>query len=525
MDNTGSSPTNFSNFNKDQLYKLASRLATNVNPSEVEAACDAIRAKPTSSDTSTLGKRPSSSSSSSSTTTTSSSPTSQPPIKKSKKNKQRKKKRPFNHSRFRRRHVAIRVCYIGINYHGFAIQDDSLTTVELELYRALEKTCLIEDRVSCKYSRCGRTDTGVSALGQVIGVWVRSKQLCNAADTDTDTNTNTTTQTSTSTSNSSTSPLLSHTNEMDYAAMLNRVLPEDIRCIAWCPVPDHFSARFSCSYRTYRYYFAKRQLNLDLMQQAGTLLTGKHDYRNFCKMDVVNVRNYERELLSCTIHEAMPSTNTGEDLYYIEFKGTAFLWHQVRYMVAVLFLVGAGKENPSVVAWLLDIKNNARKPLYDMASELPLVLYKCGFEEATFMYTKHVVQRLLLNFEKMWNRHAIKGMLSRAFLGGIVNDYVLQEGIECASGGTLADEDPNLKLQQSDYEPLLLQTKSVYQSLSTRQTGMSYEERVDTLSDRKMALRNFHDERKVEALENPDNYDSHRREKAIAGLDKERTKE
>jgi hypothetical protein len=41
MDNTGSSPTNFSNFNKDQLYKLASRLATNVNPSEVEAACDA----------------------------------------------------------------------------------------------------------------------------------------------------------------------------------------------------------------------------------------------------------------------------------------------------------------------------------------------------------------------------------------------------------------------------------------------------------------------------------------------------
>ena len=29
-------------------------------------------------------------------------------------------------------------------------------------------------------------------------------------------------------------------------------------------------------------------------------------------------------------------------------KGTAFLWHQVRCMVAVLFLIGQGLESPSV---------------------------------------------------------------------------------------------------------------------------------------------------------------------------------
>ena len=491
----------------DQLYRLATRLATNVDPAEVQAACDAVRIKPAPDSRQILGKRNKSSSSSSSRTSAGA----PPPTKKIKKNKQkiRKKKRPFDHSRFRLRHVALRICYIGINYHGFAIQDDSLSTVELEVYRALEKTCLIANRATCKYSRCGRTDTGVSALGQVVGVWVRSKQLAIVQD---DVN-----QSSTSTSSSSSVPHLSMEEEMNYAAMLNRVLPEDIRVIAWCPVPEHFSARFSCSYRLYRYYFAKRQLNLAKMLVAGQLLCGKHDYRNFCKMDVINVRNYERELLSFAIREGTPSAGTGEDMYYMEFKGTAFLWHQVRMMVAVIFLVGAEREEPNVVPWLLDVKAHPRKPLYEMASELPLVLYDCGFEEATFTYNQHVMQKLLWNFETMWHRHAMKGMLSRAFAGGIVNDFMVQQQQQQQTAAN-----SRLKMQECDYKPLLIQTKSVYQSLTVRQTGSSYEERVDSLSERKVALRNFHDERKVEANENPDEYKSHRREAALAGLAKER---
>ena len=102
---------------------------------------------------------------------------------------------------------------------------------------------------------------------------------------------------------------------------MNRVLPNDIRVVGWCPVPDHFSARFSCSYRLYRYYFTKRQMDLELMRTGGNHLVGQHDYRNFCKMDVVNVRNYDREVLSFTIAPATPPTNSPEDVYYFEFKG------------------------------------------------------------------------------------------------------------------------------------------------------------------------------------------------------------
>jgi tRNA pseudouridine38/39 synthase len=33
------------------------------------------------------------------------------------------------------------------------------------------------------------------------------------------------------------------TTELNYVYLLNRVLPEDIRVLAWCPVSSHFNAR------------------------------------------------------------------------------------------------------------------------------------------------------------------------------------------------------------------------------------------------------------------------------------------
>lgn len=40
--------------------------------------------------------------------------------------------------------------------------------------------------------------------------------------------------------------------EIDYCGILNRVLPPGVRALAWAPVTEGFSARFSCSDRTYR---------------------------------------------------------------------------------------------------------------------------------------------------------------------------------------------------------------------------------------------------------------------------------
>lgn len=43
---------------------------------------------------------------------------------------------------------------------GFATQDNTTNTVEAEVIQALEKCCLIKDKESSSWSRCGRTDKG-----------------------------------------------------------------------------------------------------------------------------------------------------------------------------------------------------------------------------------------------------------------------------------------------------------------------------------------------------------------------------
>jgi tRNA pseudouridine(38-40) synthase len=45
---------------------------------------------------------------------------------------------------------------------------------------------------------------------------------------------------------------------------LNRVLPAEIRVIAWAPVRPDFSARFDCIEREYKYFFPKGDLDLEV---------------------------------------------------------------------------------------------------------------------------------------------------------------------------------------------------------------------------------------------------------------------
>lgn len=41
------------------------------------------------------------------------------------------------------------------------------------------------------------------------------------------------------------------------------------------------------------------------------------------------------------------------ELCTMTIRGSAFLWHQVRCMVAVLFMIGHGFESPEVCVWHL----------------------------------------------------------------------------------------------------------------------------------------------------------------------------
>ncbi|CAI9609852.1 unnamed protein product [Staurois parvus] len=201
--------------------------------------------------------------------------------------------------------------------------------------------------------------------------------------------------------------------------MLNRVLPADIRVLSWAVVPSTFSARFSCRSRTYRYSFPRAELDVEAMDRAARMLEGTHDFRNLCKMDVANgVMNFIRTVLSARV-EPVPDV-PGEDgpfqLYHLQIKGLAFLYHQVRCIMGVLFLIGQGKEEPEVIKELLNVEKNPCKPQYNMAVEFPLVLYDCQFDEVDWVSEKDVHTITMSHLQRMWTQEAMKTQILRMAL-------------------------------------------------------------------------------------------------------------
>ncbi|CAJ2629785.1 unnamed protein product [Trifolium pratense] len=284
------------------------------------------------------------------------------------------KKKPGYNTKFmshhNKRYVALKVMYFGKRFYGFSAEAQMEPSVESEIFKALERTrLLVGDKKESQYSRCGRTDKGVSSVGNVIALFLRSKLKTSGVN------------------NGSSGEVVSEEQldgELDYVRVINRELPDDIRVLGWCPVPVDFHARFSCLGREYRYFFWKENLNIRAMESAGTKLVGEHDFRNFCKMDAANVHTYVRRITMFEIY-ATDVRYDDNQLWVIKFRGRAFLWHQVRCMVAVLFLIGKGLESPDVIDKLLDTNKIPRKPQYIMASEVPLVLQSCDFENIKFM--------------------------------------------------------------------------------------------------------------------------------------------
>ncbi|KAH8740884.1 hypothetical protein FG386_002819 [Cryptosporidium ryanae] len=258
----------------------------------------------------------------------------------------------------------LKVSYIGTNYFGIAYQrNNEFPTVEGEIYKSLLQLRLIRDFESCDLVRCGRTDRGVHSAGNYISVNLRTR-------------------------NKDLKPY-------NYTEMLNGVLPWDIRILGFCQVRDNFSARFDCSYRIYKYFFPLsyyKQKNpkfpfvtpegVDIMNKAAKQFIGTHDYRRFCKIDI---KNRDHQTYTRTIHEfEIQISNLEESKYAIAtIKGSAFLWHQVRLMIGILFEIGQSKMKPEVISEML--KNyqdkNTGKHSFHMASENGLILWDCVFEE------------------------------------------------------------------------------------------------------------------------------------------------
>jgi tRNA pseudouridine38/39 synthase len=135
-----------------------------------------------------------------------------------------------------------------------------------------------------------------------------------------------------------------------YCTILNRKLPKDIRMLAYANLSSlpYFDARFSCVYREYTYFFHADNLDIDLVRKTAIKFIGEHDFRNFCKADGPNP-DFTRQIFSFDICPASQDS----PVYRSIIKGSSFLYHQVRIMMSILFLVGSQQEQPELVDLLL----------------------------------------------------------------------------------------------------------------------------------------------------------------------------
>ncbi|KAL1692626.1 pseudouridine synthase [Schizophyllum commune] len=260
-----------------------------------------------------------------------------------------------------RRKIALKFCYGGWDYGGLAIQKDRtpLPTVEGKLFGALVRARLVDPKgglEGCGWERCGRTDRGVSAAGQVISLWVRSAL-----------------------SQEELTPAATPTEEHPFTYMINRHLPDTIKVLAWSPVDASFSSRYSCTWRHYKYFFSPVGLDIPAMRAACAYLPGTHDFRNLCKIDPTKqLDQFRRDILHASI-SPVDASNAG-GMHVFDLKGSSFLYHMVRNIMGVLLSIGARLEPPTLLPALMNVAPGCR-PEYMMADALPLTLWDCGYPE------------------------------------------------------------------------------------------------------------------------------------------------
>ena len=105
-------------------------------------------------------------------------------------------------------------------------------------------------------------------------------------------------------------------------------------------------------------------MDVRLIAKSAQKLLGLHDFRNFCKKDENVFRpddeeqNFMRRIYTFrTQLVSRNQMNPGLSVYKCIIRGSAFLWHQVRLMMNVLFMIGRNDEEPSIIDDLLDVEN------------------------------------------------------------------------------------------------------------------------------------------------------------------------
>ena len=251
------------------------------------------------------------------------------------------------------RRARFTVAYRGDRFRGFA-PNHGVRTVMGDLTAAMAKVA----RRPVDLTGAGRTDAGVHAWGQVV-----SGDL--PADTDLH----------------------------KFARRINKLCAPDVSLRDGEWVGDDFDARFSATWRQYRYHVwndpapnplladvswhVGRRLDVDAMQHAATAFLGEHDFSSFCRKPKVDP-DHPLPSMVRIMHDVGWTRVDDSPMLRFEIRGSAFCHQQVRSTVGTLVDIGLGRLGADAIPGILAARD--REAAGSVAPPQGLVLWAVGYD-------------------------------------------------------------------------------------------------------------------------------------------------
>lgn len=247
--------------------------------------------------------------------------------------------------------VALVIQYLGTNFHGWQRQPNQ-RTVQEEIETAI--STVLQRPVTLHAA--GRTDAGVHAAAQVAHFDARG-------------------------------PIPAHR----WASVLNSRLAKDILIRASAKVEPTWHARFSASWRRYRYtlytdpipnlfvrpyawHCYHAPVDESLIQAALTPLIGRHHLAAFHRAGSARPHSWV-DVQAAECHRSGP-------LIYIEVQASGFLYGMMRLLVGLLVQVGRGER---AIDNFTDIWVNERREMVKYAAPAQgLCLLRVGYQDFPF---------------------------------------------------------------------------------------------------------------------------------------------
>lgn len=229
------------------------------------------------------------------------------------------------------RWVAATIAYDGTNFFGYQSQC-GVRTVQDELEKSLE--IIFKEKIPT-YG-CGRTDTGVHAIGQVVSFYVPNDNM----------------------------------TEKNVKDALNAMLPEDIYVREIKQVEANFNPRAQATKRIYFYliyvdkepdiflrnrvWWVPFALDIKKMREAARYFEGEHDFTTF------RAGNDERNPIRTVYRVRI--LNYRKNFICIRIEGKSFLRRMIRNMVSALVKVGTGTWEPERIKIILEARQRSLAP-------------------------------------------------------------------------------------------------------------------------------------------------------------------